>query len=130
MAGVSDYLENLMLEWACNVGTPTRPSAFYVSLHTANPGETGANETTATSYQRQQLTTTPWGSAASGVIKTGAGVTFTTTDVSAVSITHIAIFDASTSGNCLFVGEMAVPRDFSSTKNVVFAAEDIQISLD
>ena len=130
MAGVSNYLENLMLEWACNVGSPTRPSAFYVSLHTGDPGETGANETTATAYARQQLTTTPWNSASAGVIKTGAGVTFTTSDASPVSITHIAIFDASTSGNCLFIGTMAVARDFSSTKNVVFNAEDIQISLD
>ncbi len=71
-------------------------AATYISLHTADPGTTGANEVTGGSpaYARKAAT---WGTAASGSRALSSAVVF---DVPAgVSITHFGLWSAATSGN-------------------------------
>lgn len=70
----------------------------WVSLHTADPGTTGANEATGGSpaYARKQTTWT--GGASDGVVP-GSQVTI---DLAAGTYTHFGIWTASTAGT--FVG--------------------------
>lgn len=71
-------------------------SATYISLHTADPGTTGASEVTGGSpaYARKAAT---WGTAASGTRTLSTPVVF---DVPAgVTITHFGLWSAATSGN-------------------------------
>lgn len=73
----------------------------FISLHTADPGTTGANEATGGGYARQATT---WsGGAVDGVI---AG-TQVEVPVPAGTFTHVGIFDAVTAGN--FVDSYAIP---------------------
>lgn len=67
---------------------------LYVSLHTATPGTTGANEASggAPAYARKALV---WG-ASSGGVATATEVTF---DVPAGTYTHFGVWDAVTAGN-------------------------------
>ncbi len=56
-----DALEVMLLNWAfTDAEAPTRPNAWYISLHTGDPGESGANElssgTNKAGYARQQAT--------------------------------------------------------------------------
>lgn len=64
----------------------------WISLHTADPGTTGASEASGGSYARQQST---FGAAASGV-STGSEVTFA--GLIAASYTHWGAWSASTAG--------------------------------
>lgn len=64
----------------------------YISLHTADPGTTGAGETSGGSYARKQTT---WaGGAADGVVA-GSAVTF---DAAAGTYTHVGVWSAATGG--------------------------------
>lgn len=66
----------------------------WVSLHTADPGTTGASEATGGSpaYARKQAT---WGSVSAGSVSMTGALTF---DVPAGTYTHFSIWTASTAG--------------------------------
>lgn len=74
----------------------------YVSLHTADPGTTGASEASGGSpaYARKQTT---WTGGASDGSVTGSAVVF---DVPAGTYTHVGVWTAATSGT--FVGGFAL----------------------
>lgn len=97
---LTTYARNIGLDDMYNAGAGF-PIAVdpYVSLHTADPGLTGANEVVGGSYARQQAV---FPSAASGTLDNDANIEFAgmpTVDVYAVSV-----FDAVTAGNCLMTG--------------------------
>jgi len=108
---ISTYAGNLVLDWLLSTATATRPTTWYLSLHTADPGLTGANELLTSvdaDYVRKAITF----AAASGLTKaTDAGVTWTA-DAAATTyiVTHIGVWDALTAGNFLSYGELAVPE--------------------
>ena len=65
-------LETRVLEWALTNGTPTRPTAWYVGLFTAAPGEAGGGtEVAGNAYVREAVTFTVSGNTASKTISTG-----------------------------------------------------------
>ncbi|QGJ90071.1 head protein [Mycobacterium phage Indlulamithi] len=68
----------------------------WISLHTADPGTTGASEATGGSYARKQ---TAWGAAASALI-TGSQVSFT--GLIAAAYTYFGVWTASTAGTFLY----------------------------
>jgi hypothetical protein len=72
-------------------------AAIYMSLHTADPGATGASEVTDASYARVNVTSS-WAAPSSASISNNATITFQfmTTGFTA---THIGIWDAVSSGN-------------------------------
>lgn len=78
----------------------------YVSLHTADPGTTGANEVTGGSpaYARKPVTFT--GGSVDGTVS-GTAVIF---DTPAGTFTHIGLFDSATGGT--FRGGQALGSSF------------------
>lgn len=90
----STALKNALLNTLRNVSYAE--AAVWVSLHTADPGDTGANEVSGGSYARIAVT---FNAAAAGsmdssstpVINVPAGTT----------ITHLGLWDAETVGNWL-----------------------------
>lgn len=70
--------------------------ATHVSLHTADPGSTGASEVSGGSYTRQAVT---W-AAASGGSKTAGAMTFQIP--AGTTITHFGLWSAASGGT--FVG--------------------------
>lgn len=135
MAGFSNYLENAILDHILGGGDYTRPATVYVSLHTSDPGDTGANECSGASYARVAITNngTNWPSASGGAKTTGAVVTFPTATGGGSgfgTVTHFGIWDASTSGNNLFSGALTSSQAVPSGVTVSFAIGDIDITLD
>lgn len=111
----SNYLEDALLTWAfTDDAAPTRPTAWYVSLHTASPGETGANELvvgTSVSYARVAVTggfSTPTGGDPTEVSNSGA-IVFTNTDGSDTweTANYFGVWDSLTTGNFLGGGDSA-----------------------
>lgn len=101
-SGVTDYYEQKILDHMLRNQAFTPPATVYASLHTASPGDTGASEVTGGSYVRQAIT---WNAAASpgGTMTNNGAINFT--GMPAATVVGIAIWDASTVGNCLWWGD-------------------------
>lgn len=107
MALASTTAENQALD-ALSGGTTN--VIAYVSLHTASPSTTGANENAATGgYARQACS---WNAAASGSKTNSSSLTFSTAGTTAV--THFGTFSASTSGTYGIGGALTSPVTASS----------------
>lgn len=97
---LSNNGENQVLDEIFNAGGGTFPAADpYISLHTADPGETGANEASGGSYARQQA---PFGAAASGTLSNTGNIDFAS--MPAATIVAWAVWDAVSAGNCFWTG--------------------------
>jgi len=111
MSSFSNYTENLLLNWLLTTNSATRPTAWYVGLFTAAPSDAGGGtEVTGNGYAR----------VATGTISV-SGTDTTATNSAAIefaaasggnwgTITHAAIFDASTSGNMLAWAQLTTSR--------------------
>lgn len=128
---LSNYAENEMLDWAFTDSSVTRPTAWYASLHTDDPGETGANEVvvgTDADYVRKACT---FSDAVSGANANEAAITWTVDSASAgYTIRYVCIWDALTTGNCLAVGALYSPHTVAANSVVSFAIGDLVVSLD
>lgn len=105
MSEASDYVENQILNCYLNQTNITAPTAIYVGLHTANPTDAGTGtEVSGNGYARVAITD-KFGTASGtgGSLSSNADITgFTASGGNWGSVTHIGIYDASTSGNLLF----------------------------
>jgi hypothetical protein len=95
MARASAQAENRALAGVFATAAPTvSATSHWVSLHTADPGTTGASETSGGGYARIQFSV---GTPAAGACSNTGIMTFTTAGVTAV--TYIGTYDAVTAGN-------------------------------
>ena len=110
---ISNYAETKILDHALRNTSWTSPAAHYMSLHSADPAETGANEATGGSYVRQSIAFD------ASYLNSGA-ITFTL--MPAGTWTHFAIWDASSGGNCIWEGSLTASKTTGSGDTVSFAA--------
>ncbi len=107
---------------------------FYISLHTADPGETGSqntSETAYTNYVRVSVarSTAGW-SVASGVADNDAIITFATGGASGATLTNFGIgSDSSGAGNLFLKGALTSNLAVSSGITPSFAAGALDITL-
>lgn len=127
-----DWAENAAIDWLFGGAAPTRPSARYVSLHTANPGETGASEQNGANdlgYARKAITF----AAASGgsTVNNGTPPSWTSTDSGNwAASTHFGVWDAVTGGNFLGGGALTTARTIGPGDSATFANGSLTITLD
>lgn len=126
----SNDLETKVLQWAFDpLSTPTRPSAIYVALHTANPNEdaSGTEVTTVgTAYARQTGQFTVTGDTAT----TNAVIEYATATADYGTVTHVAVWDASTGGNMLAYAALTVSKTISTGDVFRLPLGDLNITLD
>jgi hypothetical protein len=105
MSEASDYVENQILNCYLNQTNITAPTAIYVGLHTADPTDAGTGtEVSGNGYARVAITD-KFGTASGtgGSLSSNADITgFTASGGNWGTVSHIGIWDASTSGNLLF----------------------------
>lgn len=108
MSSSSNYTETLALTWLLTTDSATRPTSWYVALFTDDPTDAGTGtEVSGNGYARTAVTFSVSGDTASN---TGA-VTFpAASGGSWGTISHIGIYDASTSGNLLFHGSLTTSK--------------------
>lgn len=129
MAALSDYSEKLLLDWMMTTGSATRPTAWYVGLFTAAPSDSGGGtEVSGNGYSRQSATFAAATSPGGTTDNTGS-VSFTASGGNWGSITHIGIFDASTSGNLLWHGSLSSSKTVNDGDTLQFAAGAIDLTL-
>lgn len=132
MAAMSDYLENLLLNFVLrgNPGSVTAPATVYLALYTSNPtdGDTGTEvSSTGTTYARQAIT---FGAPASGATENTTDITFQVATADWGTITHIGVRDASTNGHLLFHGALTSSKTVATGDQFKIASGDLDISLD
>lgn len=103
---VSTYERDNRLAMFRGTTHPAVPTNFYISLHSADPGVTGASELSGNAYARVAVSpaTGSWTApATNGAVReiSNAGViTFpTATGSNWTTATHFGVWDASTTGN-------------------------------
>ena len=123
----SNYLETDVLDFAFTTGTATRPTAWYVALYTAAPGEGGGGTEVSTGgYARQSVTFSVSGNTASNT----AAVEYPTATASYGTVTHVGIFDASSGGNLLAYSALNVSKLIDTGDVFRIPTGDLDITLD
>jgi len=127
MAAMSDYLERKLLDHTLGTASYTHPSQAYLALHTADPTDAGSGaEVSGGSYARQTIDF----NAAAG---TGGAVTNSTeenfTGMPACTVTHIGIWDASSSGNLLYHGAVSASKTVADGDTISLAAGQLTVTL-
>lgn len=120
-------LETRVLQWALTNGSPTRPTAWYVGLFTAAPGEAGGGtEISGSGYVRQAVTFTVSGNLATN----SAAIEWPTATGSWGTITHIAVFDALTTGNMLVYATLTASKTIATGDVLRIPSGDLDVTLD
>lgn len=129
MSLTNDF-ETRALQWLFTTGSPTRPTAWYVALFTAAPSDAGGGtELSGSGYARQSV-------GASGLTVSGdtasnaTDIEFPTATGSWGTITHAAIFDASTAGNMICWGALGASRTIDTGDILRIPTGDLDFTLD
>lgn len=122
-SGPSDYLENKLIDWLWRAQTFAPPATKYLALFTSAPSASGGGiEVSGGSYARVSVSasltafsgtqgagTTAVSTGTSGVTSNNANIAFAAPTADWGTVTHWALFDASTGGNLLMFGALATP---------------------
>lgn len=111
MSSFSNYTENLVLNWLLTTNSATRPTAWYVGLFTAAPSDTGGGTEVSGSGYARKATGTMTVSGTATTAQNAAAIEFAAASGGNWgTITHAAIFDASTAGNMLAWAPLTTSR--------------------
>lgn len=143
---LSNYLENEIVDHIFRARSYSGPATIYVSLHTGDPGESGASSevsTSGTNYARAALAASAsnWkgtGNEVTGVDSAGTGgqtknavtITFNVPSATWGTVTHFALWDAVSSGNCLGSGALTTAKVINTSDTVSFAADTLTVTFD
>jgi hypothetical protein len=124
----TNYLENKVMAYVWTGTAFSSPSgSLYVGLFTAAPGEGGGGtEVSGNGYARKQATMTTSGNASTN----SGAVEFDTATGTWGTITHVAIFDASTSGNMLAYAALTSAKTIATGDVFRIPSGDLDITLD
>lgn len=132
MSAFGNYSELRTLDFwfKANSLTTTAPANVYVSLHTGDPGDTGANEATTGGYARKVQTFAAASTDGGGIttIDSDADITigaFT----GAATFTHMGIWDAVTTGEFLAGGALSSSRTVANGDQLKFSSGNITVAL-
>ena len=126
MSALSDYAENKVLDVLGANATFTAPSAVYLGL---SPGafndDASGTELTGNNYSRVAVS---FGNAASGTMSNDAAIEFAAATGNWGSVSHWALFDASSSGNMLVSGSFTSAKTITSGDVLKIAVGDLDIT--
>ena len=126
---LTNSFETSVLTWLLTASSPSpaRPTTWYLGLFTAAPGEAGGGtEVSGNGYTREAVTFTVSGNTASN----DAAIEFPTATGSWGTITHAAVFDASTSGNMIAYASLTASKVIDTGDVLRVPTGDLDINLD
>ena len=128
MSAASDYTENLALTYLLTSGSATRPTAWYVGLHTADPTDAGTGaevSTSGTAYTRKTVAFTVTNDTASN----SGTVTFNAATANWGTISHVGVWDAASGGNLLFHGSVTSAKTIETGDTFQISTGNLDITL-
>lgn len=136
--GASTYTKNNILKALLQGTALPLPAGTYISLHTADPGETGANEVSTgawPAYVRRKAEAagamgTGWTTPTTGSSTNTNQLTYPSNDgAGTVTVTHFAIWDALSAGNCLDAAALTASRALSVGDILVFDIGSLSVAV-
>lgn len=129
MSALSDHAEKLVLDWLMTTGSATRPSAWFVALYTVAPDDAGGGtEVSGSGYTRKAASFNA-ASTPGGTTSNSAVVSWTAAGGSFGTVTHVAIFDASSAGNLLWQGGLSTPKTVNDGDTIQFSSGNLTLTL-
>lgn len=126
MSQASNYLENKIVDHVLGTATFTKPTNVYLALFLSDPTDAASGtEVTGGGYVRQVIT---FNAASGGSASSAALVTFTASGSDFGTVTHWAVYDASTSGNMLCYGALDSTRIIASGESLGFPIGSIIVT--
>lgn len=138
MAGKTDYTENNLLNFIFRGTAFPVPAGLFIALYTTAPSAdagTGGTEVSGGSYARQSVArnTTEWkdpSAATQGLTENVNTITFPTATGSWGTVVAAAVLDASSGGNMLYFGNLAVAKPVGVGDVFKFNSGDLEITED
>jgi hypothetical protein len=128
MAGLSDYLENIVINHLFRNQAYTPPATIYVGLFTTAPTDAGGGtEVSGGSYARQSVTLS---AASGGSTSNSADITFPTATADWGTIVAAGIFDASTAGNLLAWNNLTQSKTVNNGDTFRITAGNLTLTVD
>ena len=122
----TNFLETEILDHVFAGAAYTAPSTKYIGLFTAAPGEAGGGtEVSGNAYARQSVAFTTSGNTTSN----NAAVEFPTASGSWGTVTHVGVYDASTSGNLMAYATLSSSKAIDTGDVFRVPSGDLDITL-
>lgn len=130
----STTIDNSIIDHFTGKATWTAPTAIYVGLSSTTPTKSGGNvtEPSGGAYARVNITAAQFDSASSSSTATNVDKSFpqATADwLSAVNLTNLVIYDASTSGNFLGFKALTLARPVLNGDTAKILSGDFTITI-
>lgn len=122
--GLASGVANSLLSAICKATNYTAPTAFYVKLHTGDPGSAGTSN--AAGNTTRQATT--FASASGGSIATSADVTWTSVST-AETYSHVSFWSASTAGTFLGSNALTASKTVAVGDTFTIASGSLTLAL-
>lgn len=142
---ISNWLENNLIDFMLRGQAFTPPATIYVGLFITAPNDAGGGtEVSGGSYARvgractlanfsgtQGAGTTDVSSGTSGTSSNNASITFPAPTANWGTVTHLAVFDASTGGNMLWYTTLASTKTINNGDSApAFPVSNLTFTLD
>ncbi len=122
----TNFLETEILDHVFAGAAYSAPSTHYLGLFTSAPGETGGGtELSGSAYVRKAVAFTTSGNTTSN----NAAVEFPTATGSWGTVTHVGVFDASTSGNLMAYATLSSSKTIDTGDVFRVPSGDLDITL-
>jgi hypothetical protein len=122
--GLASGVANSILDSLCRNVSWTAPAAFWVKLHTGDPGAAGASNA-AGNTTRVQAT---FSAASGGAITTSGDVAWTSVST-AETYSHVSFWTANAAGTFLGSDDLATARTVAVGDNFTIVAGDLDLAL-
>src|SRR5262245_12630219 len=123
--GLAAAVLNGWLNALCRAANYTAPTAFWVKLHTADPGSAG---TTAAAGNTTRVQATFGSAASGGSIANTADLNWTNVNT-AETYSHVSFWDASSGGTFLGSDDLATPRTVAVGDNFTIATGQLTVAV-
>ena len=134
MAGMSDFLENEILDHVLSDLAYTAPTSLFIGLYTAAPSDSGGGtEATGGSYARLEVgaaTGRDFTVASGGASTSNEEWAFVTCTADWGTIINATLMDALTVGNQMFNGALAASKVVDNGDTFKFLIGDFDVTLD
>ncbi len=123
----TNFLETEILDHVFAGAAYTAPGTHYLGLFTSAPGETGGGtELSGSAYVRKSVAFTTSGNTTSN----NAAIEFPTATGSWGTVTHVGVFDASSSGNLMAYATLSASKAIATGDVFRVPSGDLDITLD
>lgn len=122
--GLAAAIANAALNALCRNVAWTQPAAFYVKLHTGDPGAAGTANAAGNTTRKQAT----FAAASGGSVTTSADLAWTNVP-NAETYSHVSFWDASSAGNFLGSDALDVARTVAIGDNFTIPTGSETVSL-